>query len=342
MELTLNLPLNSYDIVVEKGALNRINKFLSLKGKILLVFDDLIPNQYIEMFLKHFPNAIKHVFIHGESHKNYEEYLRILSSLAENEFSRSDNIVSLGGGVCSDLAGFAASTYMRGINFYIISSTFLADVDASIGGKVAINFNHYKNLVGSFYQPKKVIIDPDLLKTLNNRLFFEGLVESIKMAATYDKNLFDFIDSLDTKDKIEENIEEIIYRSLLIKKDIVEKDEKENGLRKILNFGHTVGHAIEGLSNGELYHGECVGIGMTYFSSTEVEKRIINILKRFSLPYIDHYSTKEIMSFLKHDKKKKTDDLITICYVEKIGEYQLIDLSIAEIENRIARKKHEK
>ena len=203
--------------------------------------------------------------------------------LSENGFSRKDNIVALGGGLTSDLAGYIASTYMRGMNFYIISTTLLADVDASIGGKVAINFNNVKNLVGSFYEPKKVIIDPTLLKSLDDRLFFEGLVEAIKMAMTFDKDLFEFIEKLSNRKEVEKHISEIIYRSLLIKKDVVEKDVKEENLRKTLNFGHTVGHALEMLYQGSKYHGECVAIGMTYFTNKVNRDRLIKFFNKFNI-----------------------------------------------------------
>ena len=339
--ITINLLDKSYEIIIKNNAFKEIDKILPLKGKTLLITDSGVPREYYEAFLDMFPEAGLFCFHDGEDNKTFDPYMGVLEKLKEEEFSRNDNIVALGGGLVSDVAGFIASTYMRGMNFYIIPTTLLADVDASIGGKVAVNFEDIKNLVGNFYQPKKVIIDPKLLNTLSDRLFFEGLVESIKMAATYDKDLFEFIEKLNSRKEVEDNIEEIIYRSLLIKKAVVEEDEKELHLRKILNFGHTVGHALELLSDGGLYHGEAVGIGMTYFSSLKVKNRIISFLKKFNLPYQDDFKVEDIMEKLKNDKKRNNDK-VTICYVNEIGKYELRQMSFKEIEENIRSIKHEK
>jgi 3-dehydroquinate synthase len=176
----------------------------------------------------------------GEKNKNFETYKFLLEVLSENEFTRNDCIVAVGGGVVGDISGFTASTYMRGIDFYNIPTTLLSQVDSSIGGKTAIDFYGYKNTVGAFYQPKAVVIDPDVLKTLPKRQLNNGLCESIKMAATSDKELFNLIKNGGAYD----NIETVIEKSLKIKKAVVENDEKEVGLRRVLNFGHTVGHAV--------------------------------------------------------------------------------------------------
>ena len=350
----MDLGINSYDIVIKNDSFNHMNDYLDLKGKILLVSDDLIPQKYIDKFILKYPNSIFISFPHGENNKTIETYQKIMDVLMNNSFSRKDNIIALGGGLTSDIAGYAASTYMRGINFYIIPTTLLADVDASIGGKVAINYRSIKNMIGSFfpaqkihicpgtfYQPKKVIIDPELLKTLSDRLFFEGLVEAIKMALTCNKELFELIENKSNRKEVEGDLENIIYQALKIKKDIVEKDEKEANLRKVLNFGNTVGHALETLFDGKLYHGEAVGIGMTYFVSDEIKVRLINLLKKFSLPYQDDFKASEIMSYIKHDKKVN-EDKIAICEVNEIGKYQLVDIDLDKLEERIKRFKHEK
>lgn len=341
MELKMNLGINSYDIIIKNNSFSHLNDYLDLKGKILLISDDLIPQIYIDKFLLIYPNSIFVSFPHGENNKTIETYQKIMDVLMNNSFSRKDNIISLGGGLTSDLAGYAASTYMRGINFYIIPTTLLADVDASIGGKVAINYRSIKNMIGSFYQPKKVIIDPELLKTLSDRLFFEGLVEAIKMSMTSNKELFELIENKSNRKEVEDDLENIIYQALKIKKEIVEKDEKENDIRKVLNFGHTLGHALESLFKGKLYHGECVAIGMTYFVNENIKDRLISLLKKFSLPYQDDFSVEEIMSYIKHDKKLNGEK-ITICEVNEIGKYQLVDIDLKELEERIKRFKHEK
>lgn len=338
MELLVNLKEHSYPIIISKGAINNLNNYLDIKGKILLVSDDLIPEAYISTVSTQFNNVLIHRIKHGEDNKDLSTYQEILNVLSEKEFTRKDVVIALGGGLTSDIAGFAASSYMRGIDFYIIPTTLLSQVDASIGGKVAINFNGYKNQIGAFYQPKKVIIDPDTLKTLDKRLLLEGLAEVIKMSLTSNKNLFEYIENNDALS----DLEYLILEAIKIKKDIVEKDEKENDIRQILNFGHTVGHALELLSNGKLYHGEAVAIGMTYFVSDILKERLIRILKRYDLPYEDNYSTNDIMEKIKLDKKKTDKDNINIIYVDEIGKGETRNISLKELKEMIGGRKGEK
>ena len=190
-----------------------------------------------------------------------------------------DAIIALGGGVVGDLSGFIASTYMRGIKFYNIPTTILSQVDYSIGGKTAIDFDHIKNIIGTFYQPHMVLIDPNTLNTLSPRQFNAGLVEAIKMACCFSKDLFNLIKTC----SLEEHIEEIIYKSLEIKKYVVTKDVLESSLRKVLNFGHTIGHGIESYYEGKLLHGECVSLGMLYFSSDSVKEELKTIYKKLTM-----------------------------------------------------------
>ncbi|MCR4911042.1 MAG: 3-dehydroquinate synthase [Bacilli bacterium] len=327
MEIKVNLGEHSYPIVISSGALDNIKDYLVLQGKILVASDDQIPQKYIDLFLKNYPNALTIRIPHGEENKSLEIYEKILKFLSDHAFSRKDNIVALGGGLTSDIAGFAASSYMRGIGFYVIPTTLLSQVDASVGGKVAVNFNGYKNIVGAFYQPKKVVIDPNTLETLSNRLLAEGLAEVIKMSLTSNKDLFEYIENNDAY----QNKEKLIYEAIKIKVDVVEKDEKEKDLRQILNFGHTIGHALEVLSNGELYHGEAVAIGMTYFSSKEVKERLIKVLKKYDLPYEANYNIIDIVDKIKSDKKKQDDENINIIYVPEIGKYEIRKVSFDEL-----------
>ena len=253
----------------------------------------------------------------------------MMSYLIENNFSRNDAIIALGGGVVGDLAGFVSSTYKRGIDFYNIPTSLLAMVDSSIGGKTAINFDGYKNMVGSFYQPKKVIIDPNTLLTLNKRELYSGLVEAIKMGATNDKELFELIEN---SSNLFEDIESIIRKSLLIKKDVILKDTYEKNIRKVLNFGHTIGHAIESISKFSLLHGECVGIGMLYFSSKSVRDRIKKVLKKYDLP-ISYDVSKELLIDNIIKDKKVNKDSISIIKVNEIGSFIIEDVNIDEIKN---------
>jgi 3-dehydroquinate synthase len=246
--------------------------------------------------------------------------------MAKNRFTRSDCVVAVGGGVVGDLAGFVASSYMRGVDFYNIPTTLLSQVDSSIGGKVAIDLGGYKNIVGAFYQPKCVIVDPELLLTLNIRQVRAGLAESLKMATTSDAELFAMFES----GEFLNDIEEVILRSLLIKKGIVERDVHESGERKILNFGHTVGHAIE--SSSALLHGECVALGMLYMCTEEIKNRLIPILDEIGLPSGAQLDADELYKFILRDKKASGEN-ITVTYVNEIGKAELRKMPIEKIKD---------
>ncbi len=328
MKLTVELKENSYDITIERGALNKIGELLQLDRRVLVVTDDGVPPEYA----KTVADAAKEGYIftlpQGEKSKTLYLFETILSFLLYKKFTRTDCIVAVGGGVVGDMAGFAASCYMRGIDFYNIPTTLLSEVDSSIGGKTAVDLNGVKNAVGAFYQPKAVVIDPDTLKTLPKRHISAGLAESIKMAATSDAELFEFIEN---SEDLDADIAEIIYRSLLIKKNVVEIDPTEKGLRKVLNFGHTVGHAIESSSGlGELYHGECVALGMLPMCSGNVRERLIKVLKKYGLPTEVEYDKDEIMSYLIHDKKMSGDE-ITVVYVDEIGKFEFKKIKALEL-----------
>ena len=217
---------------------------------------------------------------------------------------------------------------MRGIDFINIPTTVLSQVDSSIGGKTAIDFSGYKNIVGAFYQPKVVIIDPDVLKTLPQRQINNGLAESIKMAATSDKDLFEFMEN----NNLYENIDKIIEDSLKIKKSVVEADEKEQGLRKVLNFGHTAAHAIETATGfGDYLHGECVGLGMLAFSSQAVRARLTAILKKCGLPTEIDFSDDTILEALRHDKKSAGNG-VNVVYVNEIGSFEFKFLEYSQLD----------
>ena len=328
MKLTVKTSMGDYDIEIRRGSINSLLEFCNTDKKALIVTDRGVPFEYAEAVSKQFENSVIKVIPQGEKSKSFDTYKELLEVLSENEFSRADCIVAVGGGVVGDLSGFTAATYMRGIDFYNIPTTLLSQVDSSIGGKTAIDFGGYKNTVGAFYQPKAVIIDPDVLKTLSKRQFNNGLAESIKMAATSDKELFELIES----NNAEDIIDTVIERSLKIKKAVVEEDEKELGLRKVLNFGHTAGHAIEtaaGLS--EYLHGECVAMGMLAFSSTNVKERLINVLTKYNLPIEFDFSTDEILSALRHDKKAKGEG-VNVVFVNEIGGFEFKFLTFKDLE----------
>ena len=333
MTLTMNLGVDSYDIVVERGALSKAGKYLNLDRRVLVVTDSGVPKEYSEKASSFCKDAVVYTFPEGEESKNFDTFKSLLSCLVENGFTRSDCVLSVGGGVCSDMAGFAAATYMRGIDFYSIPTTLLSQIDASIGGKTAIDFCGYKNIVGAFKQPKKVIIDPDVLLTLDKRQIANGMSEAVKMSLTSDNELFTMFENGEYRT----NLDEVIVRSLKIKKYVVEQDEKETGLRKILNFGHTVAHAIESNMNlAGLYHGECVGLGMLCMCSENVRERLYKVMKDIGLPTEFDFDVKKITEAVKHDKKMSGDN-ITVIYVNEPGTFEMKTVAFSEFENQLSK-----
>lgn len=343
MILEIKMNNNEYQVIIERGILNNAAAILGFNSespkKVLIVTDDGIPTQYVETLKKSLVdiNGHQNVFVYtikqGEESKSFANYSSILDFLIDNEFTRTDSVIALGGGVVGDLAGFVSSTYMRGITFYNIPTTLLSQVDSSIGGKTAIDKKGYKNLVGAFYPPKKVLIDPNVLVTLDKRQFMAGLVEALKMGLTSDASLYELIKN---SNDIYKDIDVVIEKALLVKKDVVEKDPHEKHLRKILNFGHTIGHAIESCGKFNMLHGECVGIGLLYMASSNLEDEIRNILVKYDLPTKDDISdsiTKEdLYKYISLDKKRSNKD-ITIIEVKEPGTFEINKINLEEIKN---------
>ena len=324
------------DVVIGKGIINDLAKYVNLDRKVMIIADSGIPKEYIKTVSKQCEECYVRNFLKGEENKNFENYQLLLFALTDKQFTRNDLIIALGGGVTTDLAGFVASSYMRGIEFVNIPTTLLAQVDAAIGGKVAIDFNNYKNIVGHFYKPSKVVIDVKTLDTLDDRLFLEGISEIIKMAITLDKDFYLYLESLDL-DGFKKNIEYIVSKSIMLKSNIVALDERESGLRRVLNFGHTVGHAVESLSKGEILHGEAVSIGMTYMVEDSLKARLVKLLKKYGLPTETKYKSDELIGYMKMDKKKVDDDKIIIITCPEIGRYDFKDVTLLELKNMIER-----
>lgn len=327
MNIHMNLKENSYDIVVERGILARAGEHLNLKRRVLIVTDSGVPEIYSQTVAKQCKEAVVCTVQSGEGSKSLEVFGRLLQKMLDNGFSRKDCVVAVGGGVVGDLSGFVASAYMRGIDFYNIPTTLLSQIDSSIGGKTAINFGNVKNIVGAFYQPKKVLIDSELLKTLPKRQISNGLAEAVKMALTSDCELFDIFENKD----INENIDEIIVRSLNIKKAVVEQDEKESGLRKILNFGHTIGHGIESSENmSELYHGECVALGLIPMCDEKIRSRVVEVLKKCNLYNVIEFNWDKISEVAFHDKKAD-GEYVTVTTVPDVGCFELKTMKCSEV-----------
>ena len=333
MTLCVKTSQGTYDIRLERGALNRSGQYLHLRRKVLIVTDSGVPAVYAQTVASQCADPVVCTIPQGEQSKQIHTYTALLEKLVENRFSRTDCVVAVGGGVVGDLAGFAAATYMRGIDYYNIPTTVLSQVDSSIGGKTAIDFMGLKNLVGAFYPPKAVLIDPDTLSTLPARQVSNGLAEAVKMALTSDSELFTLFETADLSSP--SVLDEIIHRALLIKKQVVEEDEHEAGLRKILNFGHTLAHAIECVNDMDTYyHGECVALGKVPMCAPAVRERLLPLLLRLGLPTEIAGDAEAVLDACRHDKKM-AGDTITVVYVPQIGTYELKNISFMEYEKLI-------
>lgn len=318
MVIRVDLGNDSYDITVQRGAIARAGEIFDLGRRALIVTDDGVPREYAASVAAQCKRPHIVTVKRGEGSKSPETYVGLLKKMVELGFERSDCVIAVGGGVVGDLSGFVAASFMRGVDFYNVPTTLLSQVDSSIGGKTAINLGGIKNIVGAFWQPKAVLIDPDVLKTLPRRQISNGLAESIKMAATCDAELFELIDG----GNVDENIEEIIVGSLYIKRRVVEADTREAGLRRVLNFGHTIGHGIETERRGELYHGECVALGMIPMSSDAAGKRIAAVLEKNGLPTVFDGDMNAVIAAVAHDKKSSGGVINTI-YVDEIGKFEM-------------------
>ena len=315
-------------VFVGCGATAKIGELFSLDRKVLVLSDDMIPTEYVKTASASAKEAHTVVLPHGESSKSPENYLSIIKTILDLGFDRGDALVAVGGGVVCDIGGFVAATYMRGIDFYTVPTSLLAQVDASVGGKVAVDFDGYKNVIGTFYQPSAVIVDTELLKTLPEREFSAGMAEVIKTFAIADREMFEKLENA-SDIKNPELIDEIVIRALKIKKRFVEQDEKDNGVRAALNFGHTVGHAVESVCK-DMLHGECVGVGMLALTDGDVHKRIKNLLEKYSLPTSAVCKETEFSGALCHDKKS-LDNAIKTVRVREIGKYEFQNSSVNDI-----------
>ena len=330
MIIPIGLGAHSYDIVLERGAIKKVGELFGIKGKVLVVTDSGVPCEYAECVASQFGESYIYTFPQGEQSKNFDTYKAICEKLLEYSFTRKDAVIAVGGGVVGDMSGFAAATYMRGIDFYNIPTTVLSQVDSSIGGKTAIDLNGVKNIIGAFYQPKNVIIDPDVLATLSERLIRNGLAESLKMGMNFNKELFEMF----RNESYLDNIDKIIELSLLIKKRVVEEDEKEAGLRKSLNFGHTIGHGIETTLNGELFHGECVALGIIPMCGDKIKNDVIAVIKNIGLPTEYVFDRERVEEIISHDKKSGGEK-ITVVKCDEIGSFYFEELTVKEIMNLI-------
>jgi len=331
-----------YDVLIGDGLLDRAGGYIrdAAGGHIAaIVTDDVVAGIYPERMNEALRGAGYETVIYkiksGEASKNAYTYIRILDFLAENRLTRSDVVVAFGGGVVGDLAGFAAATYMRGIHYAQIPTTLIAAVDSSIGGKTGIDLDMGKNIAGVFYQPSVVICDCDLIDSLPPRIFTDGCAEVIKYAMIADHGLFRMLDDIPRPD-----LEAIITRCVSIKRDIVNEDEFESGARKLLNFGHTIGHAVEKLSGYKVSHGKAVAIGMAIETSIALNMRLcgldcyrdlIALLHVYGLPYQTRFGAAELAQAALSDKKRR-GDRITLVFPKRIGKCTMRDIAVGDLE----------
>jgi len=318
-----------YDIIIGKDILGILpEKIMEIsKAKtVVIITDDNVDRIYSDTILKILKNAgfniLKFAFPHGEKHKTMETVCEILEFLAENNVTRTDLIIALGGGIVGDVSGYVSASYLRGIDFIQVPTTFLAAIDSSVGGKTGVNLKAGKNLAGAFYQPRLVVCDIKTFDTLKEENFKEGVSEAIKYGVICDKELFDLLSKNDNWD-----IVSIIERCVSIKAKIVSQDEFDRGERQLLNFGHTIGHAIEKATDFKITHGIAVGIGMAIISkisdsmkwTTEnTNMQITNCLENNGIPTECNVETDELLSAMVKDKKIN-GETINLVIPEKIG-----------------------
>ena len=331
-----------YSVLISGGLLSQAGEKImeACGGEIAtLVIDDVVNELYGDVVEKSLRAAgystARFVFPNGERSKNMGTYTSLMSVLAESNMTRSDVLVALGGGVAGDLTGFAAATYLRGIPFVQIPTTLLSMVDSSVGGKTAIDLPAGKNLVGAFYQPDVVICDIETLQTLQEDVFRDGCAEMVKHGVILSAELFDLL-----KEPIRHRMDDVIARNVTIKRDIVEADEKEKGIRQILNFGHTIGHGIEKQSNYGITHGKAVSIGMVIASrgayrmgicDESCHREIVEAVRRFDLPIESDISPEALIDAAWFDKKRRGQQ-ITLILPERVGKCVAKGFSMDELE----------
>jgi len=332
-----------YDVIVKKGLLSTVGERLlgvTSPCKVAIITDDVVDKLYSNVVVKSLKESsfevVKFVFPHGEGSKNLNTFAEIVNFLAENQLTRTDLVIALGGGVVGDITGFSAATYLRGIKYVQIPTTLLSQVDSSIGGKTAVDLDMGKNLVGAFKQPSLVLCDVDTLKSLPEEVYLDGMGEVLKYAIL-DKKVFDLLSS-DNHDLVD-----LIYLCLDYKRRVVEIDEFEKHERKLLNLGHTPAHAIEKLSKYQISHGVAVGMGLKIIldgaknckiMSDEDYKKIVNALSKYGVLKDCPYSKEQILSAVGSDKKRSAND-ISLVIPKAVGEVEIIKVPLEDVKEYI-------
>ncbi|ACK73649.1 3-dehydroquinate synthase [Gloeothece citriformis PCC 7424] len=351
--IPVNLPQNSYEIAIASGSLSRLGaemSTLNLGKKVLLVSNPEIYDYYGEIAVNSLKTAgfevATHLIPEGEIYKTLDSITQIYDTAVENFLERSSTMIALGGGVVGDMTGFAAATWLRGISFVQVPTSLLAMIDAAIGGKTGVNHPKGKNLIGAFHQPRLVLIDPQVLKTLPPREFRAGMAEVIKYGVIWDANLFSQLEAAKKLDEFsdldEDLLQTIITRSCQAKADVVSKDEKEAGLRAILNYGHTIGHGIESLTGySQIIHGEGVAIGMVAAGTIAVKLQLWSeqeanrqdaLIKKAGLPteVPPNVNIEAIIEALQTDKKVKAGK-VRFILPQQIGTVTITDQVTSDV-----------
>ncbi len=327
------------EITIRSGALPNAGAIISktLKpGLAAIISDDNVMPLYGSALERSLKDAgwrvVRHTFPHGEENKTIGTYAQMLDFLAQARLTRTDAVVALGGGVTGDMAGFAAATYLRGVKLVQVPTTLLACVDSSVGGKTAVDLPAGKNLAGAFYQPHAVVIDPEALRTLPDEIFRDGMAEVIKHGAIRDADLFRRLPG------VRGDLDGIVARNVAIKRSVVEQDERDTGIRQILNFGHTFAHAIEKLSDYETSHGSAVAMGMAIMARACARRglcadvardELIGMIRTFGLPTTCPYGAADMFDVMLSDKKR-AGDKITLVVLREIGCCELYPTTLSE------------
>ncbi len=341
----------TYDVITDTALLRRSGPFIRRAlgknaKKLCIVTDDQVDPLYTAPLWAALETEgfqlTKFVFPHGEASKTLDTVSDLLESLADSQLTRSDGLIALGGGIAGDLTGFAAASYLRGIAFVQVPTTLLAAVDSSVGGKTGVNLKAGKNLAGAFWQPSLVLFDLDTIKTLPYELFLDGVAESIKAGAIADKELFSYIQETEQLSH-PSAIAHLSQRAIEIKRQVVEEDERDTGVRQLLNFGHTIGHAIEKCSGFSITHGHAVAIGMVIVSRAaermgwcqeNCAAPIEESLKKFGFPLDCPFSAEQLAQAAQKDKKRM-GDTITLVIPKTLGCCQLKRIPVSQLQDVI-------
>lgn len=335
---------SNYNVIIEKNSINKCGEYIrqtSSAQSTIIATDNNVAALYLDKVVESLKisgfTVYPYVFPAGESSKNIDTFKDLLEFAIDNNIKRNDIFISLGGGVVGDICGFAASVYMRGCSYVHIPTTIISQTDSSIGGKTGINLNSYKNIIGAFHSPKLVITDTNLLNTLPQKEFSSGMAEVIKYACIKSSELFTLLE----KDDLD--FDSIISKCVEIKHNIVSIDEFDYGERMILNFGHTIGHAIEKITNYEITHGEAVAIGMNIITKasenhglteTGTFKKLYSLCKKYNLPCDFDIDINTLINTINNDKKS-TQNFINTIFIEKIGKAFIKKLTFNELKEML-------